>query len=243
MTSPTDGYFVLAIGFVSAMVLFISTLILPGFFPVLFDSARWTIKKELIWNFCMFVTLVLSFAITATLFNIQGLLSLTIFRSGALALLPLVLFNLLSYNNSLKERISKAIDTGRHWLSDEHIKPKVEPPEIIQLKSENGKEVFKRDLKDIILIQSASNYIEIFYREGSGIRKRLIRQTLHATETHLDKYDVIKKCHRSFLVNLEQITRIAGTPSKHLLEVEGLGFRIPLSRQKVDEFKKLFSSK
>jgi hypothetical protein len=243
MTAATDGYFVLAIGIISGLILFTSTLILPGFFPNLFESARWTVKKELIWNFCMLVAMAVSFAVTAILFNIQGLLSLTVFRSGALAVLPLVLFNVFNYNNSLKERVTKAIDSGRQWFNDEPNKAADTAVETVNITSENGKEVLKKELKDIVLIQSASNYIEIFYRDGAKIRMQLLRQTLQAVELHLEKYEEIKKCHRRCLVNLDQITRIAGKPSSYVLEVDGLDFKIPLSRHKVAEFRKLLAIK
>lgn len=242
MDSASDGYFVLAAGMLNAVVLFVSTLILPGMFPVMFDTKRWTIRKELIWNASMFVLLAVSFALTALLFNIQGMVSLPLFRSGALALLPLVLFNLVNYNTVLKERFRKAIDSGKQWLSEEPdtFGLKKEDQKVL-IHSENGKEVFNKNLKDIVLIQSASNYIEIFYREHASIRKRLLRKTLHAVENHLAEFDVIKKCHRCCLVNMDQIKQLVGASSNYFLEVDGLDFHIPLSRHKVAEFKKLLA--
>lgn len=242
MESVSDGYFVLAAGLLNAVVLFVSTLILPGLFPVLFDTNRWTIRKELIWNASMFVVLAVIFALTALVFNIQGMVSLPLFRSGALSLLPLVLFNLVNYNTVLKERFRKAIDSGKHWLSDEtNLAGLKKEEQKVIIQSENGKEVFNKNLKDIVLIQSASNYIEIFYREHASIRKRLLRKTLHAAEKHLAEYHAIKKCHRCCLVNMDQIKQLVGAPSNYFLEVDGLDFRIPLSRHKVAEFKKILA--
>ncbi len=242
MTSMTDGYFVLAMGIASAAVLFTSTLILPGMFQALFNPNGWTIKKELIWNLCMFVTLAFGFTVTAIFFDIQGLLSVTLFRSGALAVLPLLLFNLLNYNSSLKVKVAKAIDSGRQWFNEEQQKPSGEPPtETVHFQSQNGRDIFSRELKDIVLIQSASNYIEIFYREGAKIRKQLIRQTLQKAEANMEKFDVIKKCHRRCLINMKQIKRLSGTASNYVLEVDGLDFDIPLARHKVAEFRKLLS--
>ena len=119
LASAKDGYFVLVIGLVSAAVFFFSTLILPGLFPKLFESERWTVRKELIWNVGMFAVLIFGFTFTALVFNISSMKSLTVFRSGALALLPLVLFNLVNYNHSLKSKVAQVIDSGRHWLAEE----------------------------------------------------------------------------------------------------------------------------
>ncbi len=243
LASPKDGYFVLLIGLVSAATFFFSTLILPGLFSKLFESSRWTVRKELIWNIGMFAVLIFGFTFTALAFNISSMQSLTIFRSGALALLPLVLFNLVNYNNSLKSKVVQVIDSGRHWLAEERKGLHDSGNERIRIESENGKEVFEEDLKNIVLIQSASNYIEIFYHEGLIIRKLMIRQTLSNVELLFSEFQNIKKCHRCCLVNLDQISKLSGTSPNFTLEATGLDFRIPVSRQNVARFRKLLSSR
>ncbi len=105
LSSRKDGYFVLVLGLESAATFFISTLVLPGFLPPrLFESSRWTIRKEIIWNLGMFAVLIAAFGLSALLFKIADMQSLTLFRSGALALLPLVLFNMVNYNHVLKKQ-------------------------------------------------------------------------------------------------------------------------------------------
>jgi len=243
LASPKDGYFVLLIGMVSAATFFFNTLILPGLFPKIFESERWTVRKELIWNFGMFIFLIVGFTLTAMVFKISGMESLTVFRSGALALLPLVLFNLLNYNNSLKSKVAQVIDSGRHWLAEERKGTHTIVNERVRIESENSKEVFEEELKNIILIQSASNYIEIFYREGAVIRKLMIRQTLSKVESLLSGFQNIKKCHRCCLVNIDQISRLTGISPNYTLEAKGLDFRIPIARQNIPKFRKLLSAK
>ncbi len=241
LASPKDGYFVLIIGLVSAAVFFFSTLILPGLFPKLFESDRWTVRKELIWNVGMFAVMIVGFTLTAMVFQISSMKSLTFFRSGALALLPLVLFNLLNYNHSLKSKVTQVIDSGRHWLAEERKGAHLTGREQVRIESESGKEVFEDDLKNIVLIQSASNYIEIFYREGTVVRKQMIRQTLNNVESVLSKFPNIRKCHRCCLVNLNQISKLSGSSPNYTLEAAGLGFNIPVSRQNVTLFRKLLA--
>jgi DNA-binding LytR/AlgR family response regulator len=243
LASPKDGYFVLVIGLVSAATFFLNTLFLPGLFPKLFESARWTVRKELIWNIWMFAIMITGFTLTAMVFRISGMQSLTFIRSGALALLPLILFNLANYNNSLKSKVSQVIDSGRHWLAEEIKGTHPVTSEHVRIESENAKEVFEEDLKNIVLIQSASNYIEIFYREGAVIRKQMIRQTLSKVESLLSGFQNIKKCHRCCLVNIDQISRLTGISPNYTLEANGLDFRIPIARQNVTKFRKLLLSK
>lgn len=243
LASPKDGYFVLMIGLVSAATFFFNTLILPGLFPKIFDSERWTVRKELIWNVGMFMFMITGFTLTALVFRISGMQSLTVFRSGAIALLPLILFNLANYNNSLKSKVAQVIDSGRHWLAEERKGIHSGSDEMVRIESENAKEVFEAELKNIVLIQSASNYIEIFYREGAVVRKQMIRQTLSKVESLLSGFQNIIKCHRCCLVNIDQISRLTGISPNYTLEANGLDFRIPLSRQNVTKFRKLISSK
>ncbi len=243
LASPKDGYFVLITGLVSAATFFFNTLFLPGLFPKLFESANWTVKKELIWNVGMFIFLILGFTITALVFQVMSMQSLTVFRSGAIALLPLILFNLLNYNNSLKTKVVQVLDSGRHWLAEERKVAHNTANETIRIESENGKDVFEGELRNIVLIQSASNYIEIFYREGTVVRKLMIRQTLNSVEVLLAKFPDIKKCHRCCLVNINQVSKLTGLPPNYTLEANGLDFRIPVSRQNVAQFRKILSSK
>ncbi len=243
LASPKDGYFVLLIGLISAANFFINTLFLPGLFPKLFESERWTVKKEIIWNVWMFAVLSVIFSLIAMAFSISGMQTLTVFRAGAIALLPMVLFNLANYNNSLKSKVAQVIDSGRHWLAEERKGTHVTENELIRIESENGKEVFEENLKNIILIQSASNYVEIFYREGTLIRKQMIRQTLSNVESRLSGFLNIIKCHRCCLVNIDQISRLTGISPNYTLESKGLDFRIPVARQNVAKFRKLISSK
>lgn len=243
LNSARNGYFVLIMGLVSAATFFVSILILPGIFPRLFESSRWTIRKELIWNTCMFAVMIAGFALAALAFNITSFKSLTLFRSGALALLPIVLFNLLNYNSSLKARVVHVIDSGRHWLAEERKGAHHTEIQHIRIESENGKEVYEGSVSDLILIQSASNYIEVFYREGPIVRKQLIRQTLSRVETLLSGIPHIRKCHRCCLVNIHQVSKLTGTSPNYTIEAEGLEFRIPVARQYVSYFKKLQAGK
>ena len=115
--------------------------------------------------------------------------------------------------------------------------------EPIRIESDNGKEVFEEHLKNIILIQSASNYVEIFYREGAVVRKQMIRQTLSNVESRLTGFLNIIKCHRCCLVNIDQISRLTGISPNYTLESNGLDFRIPVARQNVARLRKLLSKK
>lgn len=243
LASQKDGYFILAIGLLSAAIFFLNNVFLPGLLPRLFQSDKWTVRKEILWNLWLFALLITAFTLTAKFFGIKSMDSLTFFRSGALALLPLVLFNLVNYNNSLKAKVTQVFDSGRQWIAEEMKSSHEQHSDVVTIESENGKEVFEGSLKNIVLIQSASNYVEIYYREGIAVKKKLIRQTLNNVENLLSRYPEIKKCHRCCLVNINQISKLAGTSPNYTLISDGLDFGIPISRQNIAKFRKIFSAR
>ena len=243
MASRKEGYFILVLGLVSAATFFLNTLFLPGLLPRLFESARWTILKEMIWNLYIFIFLIVGFSLSAWVLKIPNMQSLTLFRAGALALLPLVLFNMVNYNHVLKNKVVQVFDSGRHWLEEQDKIAKTPSTQAIRIVSENGKEVFEEDIENLVLIQSAGNYIEVFFRKGEEIRKHLIRQTLSIAEKEVESFSEMIKCHRCCIINLKQVKRITGTSPAYTLEVDGLNFRIPVARQKATELKKLFGRK
>lgn len=244
LASPKDGYFILAIGLISAVIFFVNNVILPGLLPKLFQTDKWTVRKEILWNVWLFALLISAFTLTAgAFFGLSSMDSLTFFRSGALALLPIILFNLVNYNNSLKAKVTQVFDSSRQWINEEIKSPNLHSSEIVKIESENGKEFIEVELKNIVLIQSASNYIEIYYRDGKAVKKKLIRQKLHEAEKLLSKFQEIKKCHRCCLVNINQVSKISGTSPNYTLDADGLDFGIPVSRQNVAKFKKLFSAR
>lgn len=240
LASPKDGYFVLVLGLVSAATFFLSTLVLPGFLPRLFESSRWTIRKELIWNLGMFIFLIAGFSLSALIFEIPDMQSLTLFRSGALALLPLVLFNMVNYNHALKNKVVQVFDSGRHWLEEQDKSSRETKGKAVKIVSENKREVYEDKLDNVVLIQSAGNYIEVFYLKDDHIRRQVIRQTLSAVETILSTFPEIIKCHRCCLINRQHVKRLTGVSPAYTLELEGLDFQVPVARHKAAEMRKLF---
>ena len=236
------SYFVLGACFMSAATLFANTLIVPGIMPKVFDSSRWTIRKEMVWNIWLFSNLFVGFSFTAWLVNKFQVIDLPILRIGALALLPLVLFNLISYNHALKDKMVNVLDNSRrHWFGEE--KPEIARPHDLKLAAENGKDTFSSRMADILVIHSSGNYIEIFWLDNQIRRKRLFRQTFAFAEQYLKDQPDFKKCHRCWMVNLKQVERLSGNSKGYFIELNKLGFKVPVSRNYISTFRELISRK
>lgn len=240
LKSEQDGYFVLGIGLLSAATFFANTMILPGIMPKVFDPSRWTIRKEMVWNVWLYSNLFVIFSLLAWFVNEIQFTELSIFRIGSLALLPLVLFNLISYNHSLKDTVVNALDNSRkHWFREEKAEIKVKHD--LKLSAENGKDVFSARMEDIMVFHSSGNYIEIFWLDNQIRRKKLFRQTFAFVEQYMKDIPDFKKCHRCWMVNLKKIETLSGNSKGYFVEMNKLGFKIPVSRNYISTFRELLS--
>jgi DNA-binding LytR/AlgR family response regulator len=57
----------------------------------------------------------------------------------------------------------------------------------------------------LLYIKNADNYVEIFYSYNDGILKELVRTSLKRLEKELEQFRVVR-CHRSYMVNLKNIS-------------------------------------
>lgn len=239
LKSEHDGYFVLGAGLLTAATLFLNTLILPGMFPKVFNPAKWTIKKEIIWNIWMFSNLFALFTLMAWLAKTISYTDLPYFRTGAISLLPLILFNLISYNLSMKMKLVNMIDSGKSWLKEE-INSFQNPPaqESVHLVAENKKQAFAEEVERVLLIHSSGNYVEIYWIDRKlAVRKRLFRQSFTNVEKALLTSDVMLKCHRCWMVNINKVIKLKRSSSGYHLEVDRIEFTVPVSRNWVPLFK------
>lgn len=241
LKSEHDGYFVLGAGILSAGTLFANTLILPGIMPMVFEPSRWTIRKEMVWNIWLFSNLFVILSLMAWFVNRIQFTDLPIFKTGGLALLPLVLFNLISYNHSLKDKMVSVLDNGRkHWFKEEKTEVTTVQKDF-KIFAENGKDIFYANLADILVFHSSGNYIEIFWLDNQVKRKKLFRQTFASIEKYLKENPGFQKCHRCWLVNIKLINSMTGNSKGHFVEMDHLGFKIPVSRNYISTFRKLLS--
>ncbi|MGE5317965.1 MAG: LytR/AlgR family response regulator transcription factor [Chloroflexota bacterium] len=256
LNSSGDGYFVLGSGIFTALTFFVNTQVLQGIFPKTFDPKQWTIKKEIIQNICMFIFLSASFGLLGYFLKVKYMeYSMPLVLSCALALLPIGLFNLSNYNNSLKLKMVKMFDSGKHWLAEEKkhldsVRPKQtepelpEQPEIVEkvvFTSENMKETVTYNIDDIIVLRSSGNYVEIYYRNGKSVNKNLIRQTLSNLEGILTEYPQFIRSHRCYLVNTKYSKKLSLVSGKYSLNMLGIDFEIPVSRNKHADLRKSIS--
>jgi hypothetical protein len=101
----------------------------------------------------------------------------------------------------------------------------------IEFNSETNTENLTLLVAEVALIKSADNYVEIVYKEGDKLRKKLIRSTLKNIELQLKQYSSFIRCHRVCIVNIHYIEKLDRNFNKHWLTIKQYHEQIPVSRQ------------
>ena len=101
----------------------------------------------------------------------------------------------------------------------------------IELDSENESDNVKIQVSEIIYLKSADNYVEVGFREGGEIRKKMIRNTLKNIEKQLREFNNFVRTHRSCIVNIQFIKKLNKNFNTYWLTLDETQVTIPVSRQ------------
>lgn len=129
-------------------------------------------------------------------------------------------------------RIRKAYETFRTESGVSSARNK-----LIRLSADHGKEHIAILPKQLLYIEAQGNYVFIFYLEGELIKKNLLRTTMKKLERQLSQYFVLR-CHRSFLVNVNRVTKVSGNAHQLQLHLSGLANHLPVSRSYIPVLEK-----
>ncbi|MPN25675.1 hypothetical protein SDC9_173087 [bioreactor metagenome] len=99
----------------------------------------------------------------------------------------------------------------------------------INIKDANGQLRLSLRPEDLIYFESADNYVIVFFRKGQRISREVVRNSLKNIETDLGAYNCVR-CHRSFIVNIANVTAIKKKGRSYIIEMDGMDTPIPISR-------------
>ena len=101
----------------------------------------------------------------------------------------------------------------------------------IELISENESDNIKIQVSEIVFIKSADNYVEVGFRDGEEVKKKMIRNTLKNIETQLKEFNNFVRTHRSSIVNIQYISKLNKNFNTYWLTLDNTQEIIPVSRQ------------
>ena len=113
--------------------------------------------------------------------------------------------------------------------------------EMINFKDEKGNIKLTFPLKDIIYLESTDNYVYLHYNTTGGLKKEILRNSLKKLENDFKDLP-LKRCHRSYMVNLENLNLIKRSGQKVNIKLNHCLELIPVSRSYYQEFKNYIPS-
>ncbi len=117
-----------------------------------------------------------------------------------------------------------------------------EKNDLINFKDDKGVLKLSVALSNILYIESADNYVEIYYLKKGRVSHFMLRNTLKLIE-ELYGNSVIMRCHRSYMVNLKNVKVLRKDKDGLLLELDIDGVPdIPVSKSYTEKILEVFSS-
>jgi DNA-binding LytR/AlgR family response regulator len=110
----------------------------------------------------------------------------------------------------------------------------------IELISDNGSDNIRIPVSEVVFVKSADNYVEVGFREGGEVKKKMIRNTLKNIEKQLEEFNNFIRTHRSCIVNIQYIDKLNKNFNTYWLTLDETREIIPVSRQYLMGVKELF---
>lgn len=196
-------------------------------------KGKWTIMDSLISGILMWLTMgLINFAYSAIIFHIDSQHLLRVFLCfiywtviiGALLTFISLLVN---YNRYLKDELATMINKTTE--EQQQI--------IVSIHDEAVRgEKLTIPINDFLYAESIKNDIIVWYNHDGKTDRRTFRMTM-AQLLDLMPYENIFQCHRSFIVNVNNITNAQGNSNGYQLRLGNSTTIIPVSRSNVSKLK------
>jgi hypothetical protein len=239
----TDGLFVWSFLFsaVVGLVVFLSTMLVK---KVLQEQAleQWTVVKEL--GLVLFVLFNISIAFFLLFLalnpdqNLVDLFVMVVIRTISIAIFPLIVLVLFEQNHHQKKKREKAEYLHQQLLKNQQkgdLSKSVQKEGTKKLKvyADNNKLILQIEEASFLYANSEGNYVDLYYLDKNEVKKEVIRLSLKALETQFED-TLFFRCHKSFIVNLDQVQKIEGNARNLELILIATTERIPVSRTKAE---------
>ena len=92
--------------------------------------------------------------------------------------------------------------------------------------------------ENLILLESADNYVCVWYMNNDTVKKIMIRNTMKCMARDLDGSSIVR-CHRSYIVNVQKVAKVERFTrnSFNLTLADAAQTQIPLAKGRADEMR------
>ena len=233
ISSINESVFLYTLGFgtISTLVVAIIHFFSPKILKHHFDPNNWTILKNIEFFFLIVVLIAINNWVYQLIFfpsleaprDLFDFLLFTIFVGiFPIVFLTFILERQLHKKHRLEaRRISETLQRGSITRVDEGQ---------LEIFADNKVEGIRTSLKNLLYIASEGNYSKVVYAKDGSIKEQLLRLSLSNAERQIKAFDSVVRCHRSYIVNFDNVTRISGNARGYRLILRGFDNPIPVSR-------------
>jgi hypothetical protein len=229
-----------------AIYFFLSWLVLillPISVPKWFNVSEWESGPPIILVILLLVITTTAYAFYVRYVGQVHLSMYIVFKLVLVCLLPLIILKMLYKIKAMETLIISMQIQNKTFQVNMIEDEKSSGEEEFEFISENKTDNFKVKFRNLVLIKSADNYVEIYYLENEILEKRLVRNTLKNIETQLSLHKFFIRCHRTRLVNIIFIDKLLRDFSGYYLKMSCMDEKIPVSRQFIMQLKDVISNK
>lgn len=218
------------------MVVVISRVILTAYSKKR-DILYW---QYVLWILCEIVAMAIFYTIFAKFFpkdgverGISEIFQQSLINTALVLLLPYAI-TWLYFSWKEKSTLLEQIEQEKA--------PDIRAKSLIAFPDEKGDLKISVMLENLLYIESADNYANIYYLNKSGVSQFLLRNSLKWMEEHLTKETPLVRCHRSYIVNMDKVKILKKIKGGIVLELdEERTPDIPVSKTYYESFMHKFS--
>ena len=218
-------YFMLGLGLITFLALSINLLFFTSIFNNMFSNTTWNIKKEILWNIWILFTISSGYYFFCKKMGILEFEFNIVITLLLAAVFPISALIIINYSRILRLHLKFATELNKKLKDNKLIQEKT-----VHFDSDYQKDSLLVKVSLILLIRSANNYIEVFWKENETVKSQMVRCSLTKAEEILKEHKFIFKCHRSYLVNINHIEKVEGNSQGYRLFFEKVDFSIPVSK-------------
>ena len=112
----------------------------------------------------------------------------------------------------------------------------------LTLTADNEKDTLSLAVNDFLYIEASDNYCTIFYLAQGKAGKTLLRSSLSRLENQISGPGILR-CHRSYLVNLANVSSVTGNAQGYQLHLVGSETVVPVARSYAKPVKAHFATR
>ncbi|MBK7425727.1 MAG: LytTR family transcriptional regulator DNA-binding domain-containing protein [Saprospiraceae bacterium] len=220
---------------------------IPELIPSMFDEEEWNTGREILWVLVHLSTVAFFNAVYSDLVGVFDLSTLSIFiffiYTVLIGIFPIAATIFLNQKR-LHTKYEKASEVINNSVQSDSASQNVRHTRstILSIPSESGQIELEIESTDFYFVKAEGNYVEVFFKKETELKKLLMRNTMKNIDLMLTKHSELWRCHRSYIVNMQHIEKVSGNAQGYSLHLTGTDHRIPVSRQLNEELKRRMES-